>query len=196
MKNYIRLIVSCILFVAINSSFIACKPRYFTLQHEDKKTGIEDFIKINGFYYIEKSNPYNNSHSDAHIIFYDNGIACFPPFYPTEEECYRTKMTKDKTMWGSYTFDKEKQLIHTETIFRFGINSGTWVVKKTFKIIDSTHIMLISKQTENKKIYEDNIIYEFKEEPNIFDSSTNWLLKKNWFWKKGAKKIRSYRESN
>lgn len=91
-------------------------------------------------------------------------------------------------IWGSYTFDKEKQLIHTETIFRFGINSGTWVVKKTFKIIDSTHIMLISKQTENKKVYEDNIIYEFKEELNIFDSSTNWLLKKNWFWKKGAKK--------
>lgn len=190
MRNYNKLIFSCILFLFISNSCIASKPRYFTLRHDNNKTNIEDFIKINGFYFIENSDPFKNSHSDAHVIFYDNGIACFPPFYPTMD-VYNNRFKKTtvaKKMWGSYIFDKEKQLIHTEAVQNLGFMTGVWTEKKTFRIIDSTHILLISKQIDDKKVYEDNIIYEFKEEPNILDFSTNWLLKKGWFWKKGAKK--------
>lgn len=190
MRNSNKLIFNCILFLFISNSCIAGKPKHFTLLHENKNTDIEDFIKIDGFYFIENSDPFNNHSSDSHVIFYDNGIACFPPFYPTMD-VYNNKFKKTtvaKRMWGTYTFDKKNKLIHTETIARFGVNTGTWVTKRTFKILDSTHILLVRDQMDNKKEEEINVIYEFKEEPNILDFSTNWLLKKGWFWKKGAEK--------
>lgn len=193
MKNCNKLFTICVLFVFFTNSCIThslAKPKYFTIKHENKDTGIGGFIKLSGYFFPVDSNNILLNSDYERVLLYKNGIICFPPFYPTMEvynEDFK-KTTVAKTMWGSYSFDEKEKLIYTQTILDLGAMSSMSVVKKTFKIIDSTHILLINKQIDNGKIIEVNMKYEFKEEPDILDFSTNWLLKKNWFWKKGAQK--------
>jgi len=197
-KNKILILIGFIV-VSFNYSCVVVTnlwaPEHFTLKHEDKDTGIGNFINLNGYYFpVDSNNEINQDillySKHERVLFYRNGIVCLPPFYPTMEvynENYK-KTSMAKTIWGSYSFDEKEKLIHTQTILDLGAMSSMWVVKETFKIKDSTHIVLVDRQIDDGKIFEVNMEYEFVEEPNILDFSTNWLLKKKWFWKKGAKK--------
>ncbi|MDH6354069.1 hypothetical protein M2132_000391 [Dysgonomonas sp. PH5-45] len=134
------------------------KPIGFKYKYDGKYTGIDTLINIEGYYYD------GGSH---YIMFYSDGLA----------SSYSHRMdtiTHRSPVWGNYVLSKDT--IKFQKVVDNGLMTDIGV--------DMVYFIILSPK-EIKEIYpayKGEREYSFHPLENRIDS-TNWLLKKKWFWK-------------
>ncbi len=160
------------------------KPQYFTASFENKDTGLSQILDIDGAFLC---NVPEEEGTSFYITFFDNGlVALSGSKLPTKEYANLSDPPKNKKKegWGSYS--TSDSIVSVQIIADNGIY-GLKTNRYFYKVIDRKHIRRIGYISYHNKYFEQNYIGDYVPVPNRMDS-TNWLLKKKWFWKESAKK--------
>lgn len=105
-------------------------------------------------------------------MFYKDGLICRTFANPLE--LFRDNLDKSYNTWGTYSINKDT--IKCQFVSDDGLMVGVSVYKSIYIIKDKNIIVeFISKDIQKQ--------YSFHPLENRIDS-TNWLLKKKWFYKK------------
>ncbi|SHE77284.1 hypothetical protein [Dysgonomonas macrotermitis] len=158
-----------ILFILLSCG--AKKPKNFTLLYDGKDTGLETLIMTEGCYY--------DPSDGAMITFYKDGISIYQrssksliDFLKWMEKGGIDRFKGKSWGYGRYIISGaviiNQRVEHTFT-------DGSFMSERKYRIIDETHIQNL----------DNNAILEFYPLEDRVDS-TNWLLKKKWFWTKEA----------
>lgn len=179
MKVYIKIILISMLSMMLFSSCITkswAQPKWFTNQFENKDTGLSQLLDTDGAFKAK-----------GYIIFFNNGLVCSSGGeLPTKENAIlqTPPLNKDNSIWGTYIV--KDNIIETQIIVDNGID-GFKANRHFYKIINRKQIQHVGYMSYHDKYFEREYLLDYVSVPNRMDS-TNWLLKKKWFWKKGAKK--------
>jgi hypothetical protein len=187
MKEYIKITLVSMMSMMLFHSCITklwAKPKWFTATFDNKDTGLNQLLDTDGAFLCNVPEGKGTSY---HIVFFDNGlVALSGSKLPTKENAnlFDPPINKSKGGWGCYSV--KDSIISVQIIADNGID-GLKTNREFYKIIDRKHIRRIGYISYHNKYFEQNYAGDYVPVPNRIDS-TNWLLKKKWFWKKGAKK--------
>lgn len=157
------------------------KPKSFTYFYDGKYTGIDTMINIKG-YYMNDSFDCPMSVTPK-LMFYEDGVFCETIAddiinYLSSDGKYRAES------WGSYFLVGDT--IKGQTINKGPIDDIARTTTWEFKINSKNTITLLKRERDDhlQSPSRDLCLFTFHPLENRIDS-TNWLLKKKWFWKKG-----------
>lgn len=182
MKVYIKIILISMLSMMLFSSCITkswAQPKYFTNHFENKDTGLSQLLDTNGAFLLKYPTGF-----EGYIIFFDNGLMCYGG--NDKEKKNYSNISNNKSVWGTYSINKQDSIIDEQIIVDNGID-GFKVNRHFYKIINRKQIQHIGYISYHNEYIKQDYFGDYVPAPNRIDS-TNWLLKKKWFWKKGAKK--------
>ena len=167
-----NILITCIFIITIYScGTFYSKPAGFKYKYDGAYTGLDTIINTNGYYMSRESSPsVNNSRKYNNYIFYTDGLVC----YLNDNNPH--KSFKERSVipgsWGRYIISKDT--IKCQFIINHGVMGGIALGKVDFLIINNSLI---------KEMDDSNPEYVFNRLDTKIDS-TNWLLKKKWFYKK------------
>lgn len=170
-------------------SLFACasRPKGFTYYFEDKDTGLDSLLNING-YYIAKNSKYSNVY--YLLMFYHNGLVrstLITGDIPSDKNLTSFEEFKkefyDKVPWGIYKLDSDG-VICAQFIIDKG-QSGQSISLRKYKIISKNELEIIEEYYYyNGKFNNDNIVPS-KAYFHPLKSKRDWRecpwLKKKWF---------------
>lgn len=179
-KTYIIIAIAGILSsCTIVSKFI--KPKSFTYLYDGKYTGIDTMINIKG-YYVNDSFDCPIGIVTSKVMFYEDGIFCATTAddiknYLSSDGKYRVEN------WGSYYLVGDT--IKGQTINKGPIDDIARTTTWEFKINSKNKITILKRERDDhlQSPSRDLCLFTFHPLENRIDS-TNWLLKKKWFYKK------------
>lgn len=187
MKNYL------LLGIILGTSLIACAshPKGFSYYFDEKNTGLDTLIDING-YYVSKEDCDNSFYSIG--MFYSNGIFTLATTSnsssPNIINCFKTGGKSDYCQypsWGTYRIVNDT--IKTQIYQDNGNWGERYIWFRDFLIKSPTKIILIKKYCIISG-YNQDYIYTCPQVSDFFPLETkrNWrecpLLKKKWFTNK------------
>jgi hypothetical protein len=168
--------------IIVLGAILSCtSPRGFTQKYNAQYTGLDTLINLKGYYSTEY--PYGET-SPQSFVFFKSGLVIRgahdfkDPYMPIGNR-------HSSFAWGTYTIDRD--IVMIQTISDGGFMEGQYIASYKFKIKSKNTIVLLPKYTKNDDNIENNkdYIYNFHNLDQDVDS-TNWLLKKKWFWTKDA----------
>lgn len=171
MKKYLIILGLCIVLFSCG----LFKPSGFKYKYTGKYTGLDTLIFIDGYYKsVERQSIYDDKYHSA-LMFYRDGIVCF------SSTTNLLKSFRDGIYppgWGTYRIYGDT--IRSQIIPIESTQNGAPISKSMYIILSDTTIAEIDR--EGKKVL--HTFYPLEERID----STNWLLKKKWFWEKEAYK--------
>lgn len=179
----ILILQSCI---ALVDHYLSPSSSKFTIKYDEKYTGLDTLINLHGYYKCSESDSlslitYNkvikqepiDSLVSIHnnIMFYKNNLVCTTSADPIK--VFSDNLFSQAISWGTYK-------IVEDTIKCQFVNKDYVLVRIS---VDEA-FYLINSQKELTKIKGLNVgmTYSFHSLESRIDS-TNWLLKKKWFYK-------------
>ncbi|NDW19301.1 hypothetical protein D0T53_10295 [Dysgonomonas sp. 216] len=180
-------IVKIILLILSVSTLQTCtvlsvffRPSGFIYKYDGKYTSLDTLIDIDGYY---KSNepilqlyPSHKTQIPLYscIMFYRDGLVCCSstgtPYESFKDGLYPVG-------WGTYIIMGDT--IKCQFIPKESVENGAPITNRNFLIVS------ISELKEICPVHLNDDNYSFHPLENRIDS-TNWLLKKKWFWEKDA----------
>lgn len=162
------------------------RPENMNYHFDTSETKLNTLLNIDG-YYISKFEYKGNIHYSA-LMFYRNGSIAFPlrQLFSSENEIIENLVDKDTskannfdTSWGGWgIYHLSGDTIKMQTSLWYDRVTRMGSTYSVFVIENKNEIRLIDGWYKEKRD-----IYKFVPYPNRIDS-TNWLLKKKWFYKK------------
>lgn len=158
------------------------KPKSFTHLYDGKYTGIDTMINING-YYVNDYTDCPIGVSGYKIMFYENGIFCATSADDIQNYFLADGKYRPES-WGSYFLVGDT--IKGQTINKGPIDDIARTTTWEFKINSKNTITLLKRERDDhlQSPSRDLCLFAFYPLESRIDS-TNWLLKKKWFWVKG-----------
>jgi len=153
----------------IFQSCLITKPKKFTLLYDGENTGLDKLIKMNGAYYDTQQN--------MAILFYPDGI------FINSGVLNKGHIQYSYSKGSGWDNDKGNASIYGRYIVRGDTIIGQ-KIDKTFtdKGKVYTYKYVIVSEDKIKSVSTNQILY-FVPIENRMDS-TNWMFKKDWFYKK------------
>lgn len=182
-KHFIKKIIFLSLICLATSSCLTrtwFKPKDFTYQYDGENTGLDSLINIEGCF---TSNNFQENHP-RYIVFFRDGLICLPDVAPEKNKFKKTypKEMTDKHIWGKYIVEGNQ--IKIQQVLDTGADGGVIINQYTLSIESPIQIKLIAWGNKGTTVPVQNIVYNFQSLENRIDSSSCWLFKKRWFYKK------------
>lgn len=173
---FVTLTYSC---VNLRGAFF--KPSDFKYAYDGKYTGIDSLLFVNGYFLseaIHSKDPYDRSETYSTIMFYRDGLVCSVPFnnIPRILGVLKGEDEYEPKMWGNYKIIKDTVLVQLISNWDISFGSGAGFVNFIINSKDKIELWNTNDSTSR-------LVYKFHPLENRIDS-TNWLLKKKWFYKK------------
>lgn len=162
------------------------RPKGMKHLHTGRYTGLDTIINIDGYYI----NYYTSKYRFRGIMFYRDGSVQFQirDFYQSEDKYVENVIENKQSKkignpywggWGSYQ-QLSDSLIEVTTSLWYDKVSRIESTTSVFKILDENHLLQIDGWNCNENPFEFRL---YLNRPD----STNWLLEKEWFWKRIGK---------
>lgn len=182
MRNILLFIIGTALLISCSS----LKPRGFTNTFEDKYTGLDTLINIEGYYSSKKELGDNDFFSI--YMFYSNGIFVrtgVTMIIPEVIESFTGKYPDCRFIdWGTYRINKDT--IHAELIVTDGWLYRPETVKIDYIILPDP--ILPKEKTTGYVVKDDSLHYMAIGEFHPLESKRDYKdcpwLKKKWFYKR------------
>lgn len=171
-----KLILSLFVLIAFCSCTIPMrlfKPSDFTYQYDGRYTGIDTLICTHGYFQSKLSIGTESLDYRHNVMFYTDGLFCMIGVNEPAKYFIDSNFSPDHLTWGSYKLVGDT--IFMQGVKDYGLDGGITIIPLTLQIVTKYKIQDLSRHERE--------IYEFHPLENRIDS-TNWLLKKKWFYKK------------
>lgn len=171
-RNIIFILITICIF---NSCIIrgVFKPREFTYLYTPNNTGLDTLLNIDGCFITNDTTRFDL----RYITFWKSNLVSLSYILPLENQL--TNKWYRRSIWGTYIINGSS--IKVQNILDTGADGGIVVNEYTFDIKNPNKIVLIDIN-DSIDVSPKNI-YSYLSLENRIDS-TNWLLKKKWFYKK------------
>jgi len=174
---------------------LGIKPSGFSYKYDGQNTGLDTLINLNGYYrskYPMASRFGSEYKINFSVMFYNNGLMCYTGLDPVMIFTNHNNIYNNKPVWGSYRLfndtikvqllvdpDPAQSYISTSHYEYVIINDSTI----EFTENNSSRINYDKNERWGYELNEKNKIFKFHPLISRIDS-TNWLLKKKWFYKR------------